>query len=257
MTGLLKGKKAVIFGVANRKSIAYAIAKKMKEEGAELGFTYAGKIMEKRVMPISEELAGKFCIPCDVLLDEQIIRTFQTVKKEFGNLDILLHSVAFAPQDALKGRFVDTTRQAFQLSLGVSAYSLVALARYAEPLMSEGGSILTMTYLGADRVVKNYNVMGVAKAALESSVRYLAEDMGEKGIRVNALSAGPIRTMAASGIGGLRHILATFPKVAPLHRNVTPEDVAGTAVFLASDLASGVTGEVIYVDAGYNIVGLH
>ena len=255
--GLLTGKKAVIFGVDNKKSIAYAIAKRLKEEGCELGFTYAGRIMEKRVRPISEELGGKFCIPCDVTLDEQIIETFGTVEKEFGRFDILIHSVAFAPQDALKGRFIETTRPAFRQALDISAYSLVALARHAEPLMNDNGTILTMSYLGAVRVVKNYNVMGVAKAALESITRYLAEDLGERNIRVNAISAGPIRTMAASGIGGLRHILSTIPKIAPLHRNVSADDVAGNALYLVSDLSQGVTGEVLYVDAGYSIVGLH
>jgi len=244
--GLLTGKKAVIFGVANKKSIAYAIAKRLKEEGCELGFTYAGRIMEKRVRPISEELGGKFCIPCDVTLDEQIIETFGTVEKEFGRFDILIHSVAFAPQDALKGRFIETTRPAFRQALDISAYSLVALARHAEPLMNDNGTILTMSYLGAVRVVKNYNVMGVAKAALESITRYLAEDLGERNIRVNA-----------SGIGGLRHILSTIPKIAPLHRNVSADDVAGNALYLVSDLSQGVTGEVLYVDAGYSIVGLH
>ena len=254
--GLLDGKKALIFGVANKKSIAYEIAKKFKEEGAELGFTYAGEALEKRVVPISEELGGKFCVKCDVTDDNDLNNTFETVKEKFGNFDILVHSIAFAPAEDLKGRFIDTSRNGFLKAMEISAYSLVELARRAEPLMNKHGSIITMTYYGSVKVVKNYNVMGVAKAALESSMRYLANELGEKGIRVNAISAGPIKTLAASGLSGFRKILSLIEERAPLKRNVTQEDVAKAALFLCSDLSSGVTGDVLYVDSGYNILGL-
>mgnify|MGYP005849080775 CR=1 FL=1 len=254
--GLLDGKKALIFGVANNKSIAYAIAKRFKEEGAELGFTYAGEALKKRVEPISEELGGVFCVPCDVTNDEEIGMTFDTVAKKFGKFDILVHSVAYATAEDLKGRYIDTSRSGFKLALDISAYSLVALCRSAEPYLNQNSSVMAMTYYGSEKVIQNYNVMGVAKAALESSVRYLAKDLGEKGIKVNAISAGPIKTLAASGISGFKNILSTIAEKAPLRKNVTAEDVAGTALYLASDLSSGVTGEVIFVDSGYNILGI-
>jgi enoyl-[acyl-carrier protein] reductase I len=252
----LKGKKALIFGVANQKSIAYSIAKRLKAEGVELGFTYAGEKLQRRVEPISEELGGIFCVKCDVTSDEDIKNTFEITKEKLGNIDILVHAVAFAPAEDLKGRFVDTSREGFRIAMDISAYSLVALAKHAEPLMGEGSSIIAMTYYGSVKVVHNYNVMGVAKAALESSVRYLANDLGEKGIKVNAISAGPIKTLAASGISGFKTILAQIEKRSPLKRNVTGDDVANTAVYLSSNLSSGVTGEVIYVDSGYNILGI-
>ncbi|WP_022851037.1 enoyl-ACP reductase FabI [Limisalsivibrio acetivorans] len=254
--GILEGKKALIFGIANNKSIAYGIAKRFKEEGAELGFSYAGEKMEKRVTPISEELGGKFCVSCDVNKDEEIESTFKTVKEEFGTFDILLHSIAFAPADALKGRYIETTRDAYNTALETSAYSLVALCRAAEPLMNKGGSVINLTYYGSEKVIPNYNVMGVAKSALECSTRYLAYDMGENGIRVNSISAGPIKTLAASGIGGFKNILDFIERNSPLRSNVTIDDVAGTAVYLGSELSNKTTGEIIYVDGGYNVMGI-
>ncbi|MCX8085049.1 MAG: enoyl-ACP reductase [Calditerrivibrio sp.] len=253
---LLEGKNAVIFGVANEKSIAYAIAKLFGENGANLGFTYAGEALRKRVDPISEELNGKFCIKCDVSKDEDIAYSAEVSKEKFGKVDIIVHSVAFAPSEALKGRFVDTPREAFKIALDISAYSLVAIAKAYEEILSENSSIVTMTYYGSVKVVQNYNVMGVAKAALESSVRYLANDLGPKGIRINAISAGPIKTLAASGISGFKSILSQIEEKAPLKKNVTQEDVAKSALFLCSDLSSGVTGDILYVDSGYNILGL-
>lgn len=254
--GLLDGKKAVIFGVANNKSIAYAIAKRFKLEGAELGFTFAGEALKKRVIPISEELGGKFCVKCDVTNDEDIKNTFDTVREEFGKIDILIHSVAYAPQEELKGKYLNTSREGFRIALDVSAYSLVALCKGAEELFSNDASVIAMTYYGSEKVIQNYNVMGVAKAALEASVRYLANDLGEKGVRVNAISAGPIKTLAASGISGLKSILSIVAEKSPLRKNITAEDVAGTATYLASSLSNGVTGEVIFVDSGYNILGI-
>jgi enoyl-[acyl-carrier protein] reductase I len=254
--GLVEGKKGVIFGVANDKSIAWAIARALKAEGAELAFTYAGEIMEKRVRPLAESMGSKIILPCDVTDDNQIDSVFDTLKNEWGSLDILVHSVAFANKEELKGGFVDTSREGFRIALEVSAYSLVALAKRACPLMEgRGGSIMTMTYYGSEKVVKNYNVMGVAKAALEASVRYLASDLGARGVRVNAVSAGPIKTLAAMGIAGFKDILDMVETKAPLRRNVTREDVAKTALYLLSDLSSGVTGEIVYVDSGYNVMG--
>ncbi|ADR18908.1 enoyl-ACP reductase FabI [Calditerrivibrio nitroreducens] len=253
---LLEGKNAVIFGVANDKSIAYAISKLFKENGANLGFTYAGEALKKRVEPISEELGGKFCIQCDVSKDEDILSSAQKAKELFGKVDIIVHSVAYAPAEALKGRFVDTPREGFKIALDISAYSLVAICKAYEEILSDNASIVTMTYYGSVKVVQNYNVMGVAKAALESSVRYLANDLGPKGVRVNAISAGPIKTLAASGISGFKSILSQIEEKAPLKKNVTQEDVAKAALFLCSDLGSGVTGDILYVDSGYNILGL-
>jgi enoyl-[acyl-carrier protein] reductase I len=255
--GLLEGRKGIIFGVANERSIAWAIARALHGEGMELAFTYAGEVMEKRVRPLAEEIGSKVILPCDVTKDDQISEVFEVVKREFGFLDHLVHSVAFANREDLKGDYLDTSRDGFHLALDVSAYSLTALARAAVPLMAgRSGSIVTMTYLGADRVVPQYNVMGIAKAALEASVRYLAADLGAKGIRINAISAGPIRTLAASGISGFQEMLRHVEGKAPLRRNVTVEDVGRSALYLASDLSSGVTGEVIYVDSGYHIMGM-
>ena len=253
---LVYGKKALIFGVANDKSISYAIAKALKENGARLALSYAGEALKKRVEPIHEELGSEIFFPCDVTDDAAIQGAVQAVAAQWDRVDILVHSIAFANRDDLKGRYVDTSREGFHLAMDVSAYSLVALAQAFEPLLSPGASIMTMTYYGAEKVITNYNVMGVAKAALEASVRYLAMDLGEKGIRVNAISAGPLKTLAASGISGFRSILQTIEERAPLRRNITQEEVGKVALFLASDLASAVTGEVIYVDSGYHIMGI-
>ncbi|HEY5594884.1 MAG TPA: enoyl-ACP reductase [Nitrospiria bacterium] len=255
--GLLEGRKGIIFGVANEKSIAWAIAQKLHKEGAELAFTFAGEALEKRVRPLADSLGAKLILQCDVTKDDQIQSVFQQVQSSFGHLDILVHAIAFANKEDLKTDFLSTSRDGFRLAHDVSAYSLTALARHAAPLMQgRPGSILTLTYYGAEKVVPRYNVMGVAKAALEASVRYLAADLGPKGIRVNAISAGPIRTLASAGISGFMEMLHYVEAKAPLRRNVTAEEVAGTALYLASDLSSGVTGEVIYVDAGYNIMGM-
>ncbi len=253
---LLKDKKAVIFGVANNKSIAYGIAEQFKEHGASLAFNYVGESLKKRVAPISEELGGEFIFDCDVTDDEQIKAAAETVRENWGQVDILVHSVAFAHRDDLQGRFIDTSREGFRLAMDVSAYSLPAICHAFEPLMNHGASVMTMTYYGSQKTVMNYNVMGVAKAALEASMRYLAVDLGPKGIRVNAISAGPIKTLASSGISGFKTILSIIEEKAPLQRNVTQTDVGKSAVYLASDLSTGTTGEVLFVDSGYNIVGV-
>ena len=255
--GLVEGKKGIIFGVANDRSIAWAIAEALHGEGAELAFTYAGEILEKRVRPLAEGIGAKIILPCDVTKDEEIERVFATLRREWGGLDILVHAIAYAAKEDLSNPYVETSRQGFHLALDVSAYSMVILARQAAALMEgRGGAILTMTYMGAEKVIPNYNVMGVAKAALEASVKYLAYDLGPKGIRVNAISAGPIRTLAASGIAGFKEMLHYSAERAPLKRNVDAEEVARTALYLLSDMASAVTGEVIHVDAGYNIMGM-
>ena len=253
--GMLDGKKGVIFGVANERSIAWAIAQKLHTEGMELAFTYV-PALESRVRPLAESLGAALILPCDVTIDEEINGVFAAIKDKWGVLDSLVHSLAFANKEELKGDFSATSRAGFALALDVSAYSLVALSRGAAPLM-EGreGSILTLSYYGAEKVVQNYNVMGVAKAALEASAMYLAADLGRKKIRVNTISAGPVKTLAAMGISGFKQILDAVEQRSPLGRNITQEDVAKTALYLLSDLASGVTGEVIHVDAGYSIVG--
>ena len=253
---LVQGKKALIFGVANDKSIAYAIAKELKDNGASIALSYAGEALKKRVEPIHEELGGDFLFQCDVSSDEAIAESAAMVKEKWGNFDILVHSVAFANRDDLKGRYVDTSRDGFHLAMDISAYSLVALCKAFDPLLNDNGSVMAMTYYGAEKVITNYNVMGVAKAALECSVRYLAMDLGERGIRVNAISAGPLKTLASSGISGFKTILATIEERAPLRRNIIQEDVGKTGLFLASDLSRAITGEVIYVDSGYNIMGI-
>lgn len=253
---LLQGKTALIFGVANDHSIAWGIAKAFHAEGATLGFSYAGPTLEKRVRPLAESLGANFIEECDVADDAAIEGVFAKAKARFGKIDILVHAIAFANRDELTGRFVDTSRAGFALAHDISVYSLVALSRAALPLMTDGGAILTLTYYGAEKVVPHYNVMGVAKAALEASVRYLAADLGADGVRVNAISAGPIRTLAASGIGGFRDMQKKFAEQTPLGRGVTIDDVGGTAAFLCSDLASAITGEVLYVDSGYNIMGM-
>lgn len=254
---MLDGKKGVIFGVANERSIAWAIARALHQEGAELAFTYAGEILEKRVRPLAESIGAKLILPCDVTKDEEIAGVFQALRERWGGLDVLIHAIAYAGKEDLSRPYLQTGRQGFHLALDVSAYSLVVLARHAAALM-EGrkGSIVTMTYLGSEKVVPNYNIMGVAKAALEASVRYLAHDLGPKGIRINAISAGPIKTLAAAGIAGFREMLHYSSERAPLKRNIDAEEVGRAALFLASDMASAITGEVVHVDAGYNIMGM-
>ena len=254
---LLEGKFGVVFGVANQRSIAWAIAKAWAREGAKLAFTYQGYRVKENV----EELAGTFgadtlILPCDVTRDEEIAAVFKTVGEKFGKLHLLLHSVAFAPKAALEGEFVNTSREAFRVAHDVSAYSLVALAREAAPLMTEGGSIVAMSYYGAEKVVPHYNVMGVAKASLEASTRYLAYDLGPKKIRVNCISAGPVNTLAARGIAGFSEMLKVYEARSPLRRNLVPEELGATGIFLASDGAAAITGQVIYVDCGYQIMGM-
>jgi len=253
---LLAGKKALVFGVANDHSIAWGIARALHEHGAEVGFSSIESLIERRVRPLAESIGSTFVEPCDVQADADIERVFARWSRKQGKLDILVHALAFARREDLDGRFVDTSRDGFALALDVSAYSLVALARVAAPLMPAGGSIITLTYYGAEKVVANYNVMGVAKAALEASVRYLAVDLGPGGVRVNAISAGPIRTLAASGIAGFKQMYGRFRDVTPLRRNIGIDDVGGAAVYLASDLSAAVTGEVVYVDGGFNVLGV-
>jgi enoyl-[acyl-carrier protein] reductase I len=253
----LNGKLGVVFGVANKRSIAWAIAQAWHKAGAKLAFTYQGERLKENV----EDLVGAFgpetlLMPCDVTKDEDIDRVFAELGQKFGKLDLLLHSVAFAPKDALEGRFVNTSREAFRVSHDVSAYSLVALSRAAAPLMKDGGSIVAMSYYGAEKVVPHYNVMGVAKAALEASTRYLAYDLGPQKIRVNCISAGPMNTLAARGIAGFLDMMKHYEAHSPLKRNVTPEELGATGTFLASDGAAAITGQVLYVDCGYQIMGM-
>jgi enoyl-[acyl-carrier protein] reductase I len=254
--GLLEGKNALIFGVANDHSIAWGIARAFHEEGATLGFSSVESLIERRVRPLATSIGSTFVEPCDVQDDAQIAGVFERWREAHGTLDILVHALAFAKREDLEGGFVDTSRDGFALALDVSAYSLVALTREARGLLHPGSSILTLTYYGAEKVVANYNVMGVAKAALEASVRYLAADLGPDGVRVNAISAGPVRTLAAAGIAGFKRMYGSFAETAPLRANITPEDVGRTALYLASDLSTAVTGEVIYVDGGFNVMGV-
>jgi enoyl-[acyl-carrier protein] reductase I len=254
--GLLEGKKALIFGVANDHSIAWGIARAFHEQGATVGFSSIESLIERRVQPLADSIGATFVEACDVQDDAQVAHVFDRWQEVHGELDILVHALAFARREDLAGAFVNTSREGFATALDVSAYSLVALARAAIPLMHEGSSILTLSYYGAEKVVANYNVMGVAKAALEACVRYLAADLGPRGVRVNAISAGPVRTLSASGIAGFRGLYGEFRDVAPLRRNIDIDDVAGAAVYLASDLAGAVTGEVHYVDAGFNVLGV-
>ena len=255
MSNSLQGRTAVVFGVANKRSIAWAIAQQMQQAGAQLAITYQNERLKQEADDLIAGLPNSQAFQCDVSRDAEIAQLFEQLKERYGKLDALVHSVAFAPAEDLKGDFVDTSREGFRIALDVSVYSLVAVARAARPLMTEGGSILTMTYYGAEKVVPKYNVMGVAKAALEASVRYLANDLGRDRIRVNAISAGPIKTLAARGISGFGEMLKEQAERAPLKRNVDVNEVAATAVFLASDAGSGITGETIYVDCGYNIMG--
>jgi len=254
--GLLDGKNALVFGVANDHSIAWGIARAFHDEGATVGFSSVESLIERRVRPLAASIGSTFVEPCDVQSDEQVSEVFAKWGAAHGRLDILVHALAFARREDLEGTFVDTSREGFALALDVSAYSLVALAREARPFLDRGSSIITLSYYGADKVVANYNVMGVAKAALEASVRYLAADLGPDGVRVNAISAGPVRTLAAAGIAGFKKMYGAFADVAPLRANITPEDVGRSAVYLASDLSAAVTGEVLYVDGGFNVMGV-
>lgn len=251
---LMEGKKGVIFGVSNKHGIAYGIANELYNAGAEIIFTYASEIMESRVKPIAEEMNAKIVMECDVTKEEDVKKVFEECEKVYGKIDFVVHAVAFANKEDLQGKFIDTSREGWDLALGVSAYSLVTIARNAQPVMNEGGSIFALSYLGSDYVVANYNVMGVAKAALESSVRYLAADLGEKGIRVNAISAGAVKTLAAKGISGFDKMLKAAIVKAPLKRNVTLEDIGRAGLYLASDLSSGTTGQVLFVDCGCHAV---
>ncbi len=256
MDGLMKGKKGLIMGVANDRSIAWGIAKACHEAGAELAFTYQGEALERRVKPLAEQVGSTLVMPCDVTDESSLDTTFETLKKEWGGIDFIVHAIAFSDKSELDGRYVDTTRANFLKTMDISVYSFTAVAQKALPFLNEGASLVTLTYYGAERVMPHYNVMGVAKAALEASVRYLASDLGRDDVRVNAISAGPIKTLAASGIGDFRYILKWNEYNAPLQRNVTIDDVGRSGLYLLSDLGSGVTGEVLHVDAGYHTVGM-
>jgi enoyl-[acyl-carrier protein] reductase I len=255
--GLLTGKKAFIFGVANDRSIAWGIAKALHAEGAELGFNFLGEALEKRVRPLAESVNATLVLPCDVSKDSEIEALYKEVEKAWGKFDILIHCIAFANKDDLTGTFTNTSRAGFHLALDISAYSLIAITRPAVPLLNDGASIIALTYYGSVKVIPNYNVMGVAKAALEANVRYLAYDLGPKNIRVNAISAGAIKTLASSAVGGIKSMLKASEEMTPLRRNVSQDEVGSTAVYLASSWSSAVTGEILYVDAGANIVGMN
>ena len=256
--GFLAGKRALIVGVATDRSIAWGIAQAMHREGAELAFTYPNDRMKERVVPLAESLGSKLTMPLDVTVDDQIAASFDLLKQEWGHLDAVIHAVAFAPGEALKGSFVESTsREAFRIAHDISSYSFTALARGAAPLMTgRQGALLTLSYLGAVKSIPSYNVMGLAKASLEANVRFMAADLGPRGVRVNGISAGPVKTLAAAGIPGFRKMLSRVAEVAPMRRNVTLEDVGNAAAFLCSDLAAGITGEILYVDSGFNTVGM-
>jgi enoyl-[acyl-carrier protein] reductase I len=254
--GLMDGKVALIFGVANKNSIAWGITQRFHEEGATIALSYGDPVLEKRVFPLAEEIGCDFVELCNVTDDAKLDEVFAKVKDRFGRIDTLVHSVAFANREDLGGRFVDVSREGFKMALDISAYSLIAMAKRAEPLMTEGGSIMSLTYYAAEKVMPKYHVMAVAKSALETITRYLANDLGSKGIRVNAISAGPIKTLAAAGVPGFRLMLKYSEKASPLRKLVSQEEVGNAALFLASDLGSAVTGEVMHVDAGYNILGM-
>jgi len=253
---LLKGKNAIVFGVANNRSIAWGIAKAFSEQGANVGISYAGDALKKRAVPLAEEIGATFVEDCDVTDDKAIAAVAKKAKAHFGDMDILVHSIAFANRDELSGPYYDTSREGFRLAMDVSVYSFTALAGAFQSMMRPGGAMMTMTYYGSQKAVPSYNVMGVAKAALEASVRYLARDLGPKKVRVNAISAGAIRTLAAAGVSGFKGMHSRFAEVAPMRENVTIEDVGNAAVFLGSDLSAHTTGEVLYVDSGYNVVGI-
>lgn len=256
MTGLMKGKRGLIMGLANDKSLAWGIAKKLREQGAELAFTYQGDALAKRVKPLAEQLGSDFTFECDVSEMSALDTAFDTLKSRWDTIDFVVHAIGFSDKGELRGKYVDTSLDNFLKTMNISAYSLVAVTKRAAEMMPDGGSILTLTYYGAEKVIPHYNVMGVAKAALESSVQYLANDLGPQNIRVNAISAGPIKTLAASGIGDFRYILKWNELNAPLRRNVTIDDVGGSGLYFLSDLSSGVTGETHHVDAGYHVVGM-
>ena len=256
VSGLMAGKRGLIMGVANKRSIAFGIASALRDAGAQIALSYQGEVLQRRVAPLAEELGCNLMVECDVTDDGAIDKTFATLKEKWGRLDFLVHAIGFSNKEELEGRYVDTSAENFALTMNVSVYSFTAVARRAQALMAEGGSMLTLTYNGSQKVVPNYNVMGVAKAALESSVRYLAADLGPQKIRVNSISAGAIKTLAAAGISDFRSMLAYQEATAPLRRNITAREVGNAALYLLSDLSSGVTGENHYVDGGYNIMGM-
>jgi len=256
MTGLMAGKRGLIMGLANDKSLAWGVAQKLREQGAELAFSYQGEALEKRVRPLAASLGSDFLIDCDVSDMAALDAAFDTLKARWPTIDFIVHAIGYSDKTQLRGRFYDTTLDNFLMTMNISAYSLVAVTQRAMPMMSQGGSIVTLTYYGAEKVVPHYNVMGVAKAALEASVRYLANDCGPQGVRVNAISAGPVKTLAASGIGDFRYIMKWNELNSPLRRNTTIEDVGGAGLYLLSELSSGVTGEVHHVDSGYHTVGM-
>lgn len=253
---LMTGKRGLIMGLANDKSIAWGIAKACADAGAELAFSYQGDALKKRVNPLAAQLGSEIVLPCDVSDEASVDALFAALEEKWGKLDFVVHAIGFSDKNELRGRYVDTSRENFAMTMDISVYSFTSVMKRAEKMMSEGGSALTLTYYGAEQVMPHYNVMGVAKAALEASVKYLAEDLGKDGIRVNAISAGPIKTLAASGIGDFRYIMKWNEHNSPLRRNVTTEDVGKSALYLLSDLGSGVTGENLHVDAGYHVVGM-
>ena len=256
MTGLMAGKRGLIMGLANDRSLAWGIAKRLREQGAELAFSYQGESLHRRVAPLAEELGSDFLIDCDVSDMANLDAAFATLKARWPTIDFVVHAIGFSDKNELRGKFVDTSFDNFRMTMNISAYSFVAVAQRARAMMPEGGSLLTLSYYGAEKVIPHYNVMGVAKAALETSVKYLAMDLGPENIRVNAISAGPIKTLAASGIGDFRYIMKWNEYNSPLRRNVTIEDVGGAGLYLLSDLSAGVTGEIHHVDAGYNVIGM-
>ena len=255
-TKLMAGKRGLIMGLANERSIAWGIARACSDAGAELAFSYQGEQLKKRVGPLAEKLGSDMVFPCDVTDMSSLDTLFESLKKEWGRLDFVVHAIGFSDKNELRGRYIDTSRDNFNMTMDISVYSFTAVCQRAVAMMNEGGSLLTLTYYGAEKIMPHYNVMGLAKAALEASVRYIAEDVGKDGIRCNAISAGPIKTLAASGIGDFRYIMKWNEYNSPLRRNVTIDDVGKTALYLLSDLASGVTGEVVHVDAGYHVVGM-
>ena len=256
MTGLMQGKKGLIMGLANDRSLAWGIARALGDQGAELAFSYQGEALEKRVRPLAQELDSDVLIDCDVSDMKALDKAFDDLKQRWETLDFVVHAIGFSDKNELRGKFVDTSVDNFLLTMNISVYSFIAVAQRARAMMKPGGSLLTLSYYGAEKVIPHYNVMGVAKAGLETSVKYLAMDLGPEGIRVNAISAGPIKTLAASGIGDFRYIMKWNEYNSPLRRNVTIEDVGGAGLYLLSDLSSGVTGEIHHVDAGYNVVGM-
>ncbi|HEX5181671.1 MAG TPA: enoyl-ACP reductase FabI [Allosphingosinicella sp.] len=256
MTGLMAGKRGLVMGLANDKSLAWGIAKKLGDEGAELAFSYQGDALKKRVGPLAEQLGSDFLFDCDVSEMDALDRAFDALKKRWETVDFVVHAIGFSDKNELRGKYVDTSLENFLMTMNISTYSFTAVARRAREMMPDGGSLLTLSYYGAEKVIPHYNVMGLAKAALETSVRYLAMDLGPEKIRVNAISAGPIKTLAASGIGDFRYIMRWNEYNSPLRRNVTIEDVGGAGLYLLSDLSSGVTGEIHHVDAGYNVIGM-